>query len=83
MSKGYGKSAFVKGREIYSTDGNDVDVNAVAHSGMTVKQIVEWHLKQPEIRAENRAIVLLWFIGIPAICFLIIWLALSVAEWFI
>lgn len=79
----YGKSAWVNGCEIYSTDGNPVDVNAVAHSNMTVKEIVEWHQKQPEIRNENIAVVFLWFVGFPVIVLVLCRVALWVVELFL
>ena len=75
-----GKSAFVKGCEIYSTDGKDVNLKAVVNQyGMTVEEVVLWHQRQPEIRNENIAVVLMWFIGLPIIVIFIAWIGFSLA----
>lgn len=76
----YGASAFVGGVEIYSTDGNPVDLKAPAHNGMTVEEIVKWHQQQPEIRNENISAVLLWFVGIPAIIIVLARIILYVLD---
>jgi hypothetical protein len=83
MAKGYGKSAFIKGCEIYSTDGNDVDIAAMVSKGETVEDRVRCHQRQPEIIKENRSVIFLWFIILPAIVIAIFRVILWVAEWFI
>jgi hypothetical protein len=75
---GYGKSAFVKGIEIYSTDGKPVDLKAVCTGSLTVEEVVMLHQRQPEIVRENRLAVLLWFVGIPVIAIVLCRLLLAV-----
>ena len=80
---GYGKSAWYRGCEVCSTSGEDVDLDRIAFGNMSVSQVIDQHLSQPEIRMQRGAEILLFFFGVPLLCVFICCIALYALELFI